>query len=119
VGNQLQKTVTKSNGNQFISMFSKDGKTLLGTSQITPRGKICYSYGAQNYDKLIQAQVNDGTFFNFLGHRNRNNGILHTNVTGKYGASNKFMPQFKMAMDYIRGLASKTQYQISKISAKW
>ena len=118
-GNTLQKIVTQANGNKIVSTFAKDGKTLSGITQTTPRGKIDYSYGAQNYDKVIQAQVDDGIFFNFLGHRNRSNGILYTNVTGKYGANNKFTPQFKVALDYIRGLASKTQYQVSKISTKW
>ena len=118
-GNSIQKIVTQTNGNSVVSNFAKDGKTLLGILQTTPRGRIDYSYGAQNYDKVIQAHVNDGTFFNFLGHQGRNNGILYTNISGKYGASNKYMQQFKTAMDYIRGLASKNQYQVSKISAKW
>ena len=118
-GNSIQKIVTQANGNKVVSNFAKDGKTLLSTIQTTPRGRIEYSYGAQNYDKVISVKPNDNTFYTFLGHTNRPNGILYSNVSGKYGASNKYMQQFKTAMDYIRGVASNTQYQVSKISAKW
>lgn len=118
-GNALKKIVTQANGNKVVSTFTKDGKTLLSTVQTTPRGRIEYSYGAQNYDKVIQARVNDETYFNFLGHKGRNNGILSTDVSGRYLSDSKYMPQFKIALDYIRGLASKTQYQVSKISAQW
>ena len=92
---------------------------MISTIQETSRGKIEHYYGAQNFDKIVQAHVDDGTYFNFLGHKGRNNGILYTDITGRYDAGEKFMPQFKTAMDYIKGLASKTQYQVSKISALW
>ena len=118
-GNVLKKIVTQQNGNKVVSTFTKDGKTLLGTIQTTPRGKIEHTFGAQNYDKVVHAQVNDGTIFNFLGHQGRNNGILYTDVSGRYLANNNYMPQYQTALDYIRGLASNTQYQVSKISAQW
>ena len=118
-GNTIQKIVMQTNGNKVVSNFAKDGKTLLSTIQKTPRGRIEYSYGAQNYDKVVQARVNDGTYFNFLGHRGRNSGILSTDISGRYLSDSKYMPQFKIALDYIRGLASNTQYQVSNISAKW
>lgn len=118
-GDALKKIVTKANGNKVVSTFTKDGKNLVSNIQITPRGKIEHYYGAQNYDKIIQAHVDDGAYFNFLGHKGRNNGILYTDIAGKYDAGERFMPQFKTAMDYIKGLASKSQYQVSKISAMW
>ena len=103
----------------MVSTFTKDGKTLLGTLQTTPRGRIEHTFGGQGYDKVVHAQVNDGTIFNFLGHLGRNNGILYTDVSGRYLANNSYMPQYKTALDYIRGLASNTQYQVSKVSAQW
>jgi len=118
-GNALKKIVTQQNGNKVVSTFTKDGKNLLSTIQTTPRGRIEHTFGAQNYDKVVQARVNDGTVFNFLGHKGRNNGILYSDVSGRYMASNGYMPQYKTALDYIRGVASNTQYQVSKISAQW
>ena len=114
-GTHIQKIVTKSNGNQVISKFTPDGKDVLSIREISKNGTIEHVFGAQNFDKTVQIQTKDGGIFNFLGHKDRPNGILYSNAGGRYGANGDYMPQFKNAMDYIRGKISPLDYILGKL----
>lgn len=120
-GNYLEKTIFKANGSTITSQISKDGKHVAAIKEVTKNGKICHSYGAQNYDKVVEVQKNDGTIFNFLGHTDRPNGILYSNVNGRYMADNKYMPQFNEAMQFIRGKNSQSKYSqlIEELRKQW
>ena len=109
------KIVTKSNGNQVISKFTPDGKDVLSIREISKNGTIDHVFGAQNFDKTVQVQTKDGGIFNFLGHKDRPNGVLYSNAGGRYGANGAYMPQFKNAMDYIRGKISPLDYILGKL----
>ena len=114
-GNYLEKTVTKTNGNKIISKLTPDGKDVLCIREVSKRGTIEHLFGAQNFDKTVQVTTKDGGIFNFLGHKNRQNGLLYSNAGGKYQANNDYMPQYKNAMNYIRGKISDLEYILGKI----
>lgn len=111
--NGLKKVVTKANGNKVISNMTADGKHVTGITEKTQRGIISHSFGAENYDRVVQVNPKVGGYFNFLGHTDRANGILYSNMAGgKYVASNKYMPQYQEAINYVRGIESQ-KYLIS------
>ena len=111
--NGLQKVITKPNS-ITISHLTENG-AVTGIRQVTQRGEINYSFGAQNYNKVVQVNPKIGGKFTLLGHTNKpQNGILYSNMSGRYEANNKYMKQFKEALDYIRGKDSAYLYSLSK-----
>ena len=121
-GNYLEKTIFKANGNTITSHITKDGKYVSGIKEVTKRGTICHSYGGLTFDKIVDVRKNDGTIFNFLGHTDRQNGLLYSNVNGRYDAvDHKYMTQFNEAMDYIRGKNSQSKYAslIEDLRKQW
>lgn len=114
-GNYLEKTVTKANGNVITSKLTSDGKDVLSIREVSKKGTIEHLFGAQNFDKTVQVKTKDGGIFNFLGHKNGQNGILYSNAGGRYGANNYYMPQYKNAMDYVRGKISDLAYILGKL----
>lgn len=112
--NGLRKVVTQPGKMTTISHLAENG-TVTGIRQVTPRGEISYTFGGQNYDKIVQVQPQIGGEFTLLGHTNKaKNGLLYSNMSGQYRADNKYIPQFKQAMDYIRGKSSQYLYSLSK-----
>lgn len=121
-GNYLEKTIFKANGNTITSHITKDGKYVSGIKEVTKRGIIGHSYGGQTFDKIVDVRKNDGTIFNFSGHTDRPNGLLYSNVRGRYDAvDHKYMTQFKEAIDYIRGKNSQSKYAslIEDLRKQW
>lgn len=112
--NGLRKVVTQPNKMTTISHLTNDGK-VTGIRQVTPRGEICYSFGGQGYDKVVDVYPKIGGQFTLLGHTDKaRSGLLYSNMSGRYGADNKYIPQFKQAMDYIRGKNSQYLYSLAK-----
>ncbi len=115
-GNYLEKTVTKANGNVITSKLTPDGKDVLSIREVSKRGTIDHVFGAQNYNKTVEVKTKDGGFFTFLGNKGKNNGLLYSNVKGRYDANNAFMPQYHNAMDYVRGKINDLAYILGKLS---
>lgn len=113
--NGLKKVVTKSNGDKVISKMTKDG-FVTNIKQMTQRGTISHSFGGQGYDKVVHVQPKIGGEFNFLGHTDRANGLLYSNMSGRYGANNKYMPQYQEALDYIRNKNCRYLYDYCKLN---
>lgn len=114
-GRQLKKIVTKADGNQIVSKFTPDGKDVLSISEKSKRGTINHLFGGENYDKTVEVRTHDGGMFTFLGHKDRANGLLYSNAGGRYDANNTYIPQFKNAIDYIRGKISPLDYILNKL----
>ena len=114
--NGLKKVVTKANGNKVISNMTADGKHVTGIIEKSARGTISHSFGGQGYDKVVHVQPKIGGEFNFLGHTDRANGLLYSNMSGRYGANNKYMPQYQEALDYIRGKNCRYLYDYCKLN---
>lgn len=109
----LRKVVTQPKMTT-ISHLTNGGE-VTGIRQVTPRGEICYSFGGQNYDRVVEVRPKIGDPFILLGHTGRaRSGLLYSNMSGRYGADNKYISQFKQAMDYIRGKNSQYLYSLAK-----
>lgn len=109
-GNNIFKEVIRKDGYKAVAKFDGNGKFLLNLDELSNRGRITHSFGASNYDKVVEASTNDGKLFTFLGHQKHRNGILYSNISGRYGANNNYLPQYKTAMNYIRNKASIAEY---------
>lgn len=107
----LRKVVTQPKMTT-ISHLTNGGE-VTGIRQVTPRGEICYSFGGQNYDRVVEVRPKIGGQFTLLGHTNRASGLLYSDMSGRYGANNEYI-QFKQAMDYIRGKNSQYLYSLAK-----
>ena len=113
--NGFKKVVTKTNGDNVVSHLAQNG-SVRGIKFINKKGTISYSYGAANYDKVVQVQPKIGGVFTFLGHKGKQNGILYSNMSGQYGAGNQYMNVFRQAMNYIKGKSSQYLFSLCKLN---
>ena len=111
----FKKVITKPNGTQVTSHLYQDG-SVSGIQILNNRGKISYSFGAQNYDKVVKVAPKIGGEFTHLGHKGKTNSLLYSNMAGTYQANNKYLGMFNQAIDYIKGKSNQYLFNFAKLN---
>lgn len=81
----IDKVVTRADGQVIRGHYTTDG-LLTGVTQLSNAGRIETSFGAQNYDKIVNITTNAGETITRLTHKNRPQSFLDTfHSNGIYG----------------------------------
>ena len=113
--NGFKKVITKPNGTQITSHLAQDG-SVQGIKYASNRGTISYTFGAQNYNKIIQVTPKIGGDFTYLGKKSTSNGLLYSNMSGTYQADNKYLGMFNQAINYIKGKSNEYLFNLCKLN---
>lgn len=113
--NGFKRVITKPNGTQITSHLAQDG-SVQGIKYVSNRGTISYTFGAQNYNKIIQVTPKIGGNFTYLGKKSSSNGLLFSNMSGTYQADNKYLGMFNQAINYIKGKSQEYLFNLCKLN---
>jgi len=111
--NRIDKIVTRKDGTTIAGHFGIElnqcpfkapEKFLGGVTLNTARGRIAYSYGAQNYDKVVQLDTYLGDHLTRLGHKNNpkcfTDTFYHRDLK-RYGQGD-YSSEYQTLMNFIK-----------------